>query len=105
LEHCLNKDKILSDISLECPICLNLVIFPLECEKCETMACEPCLKNWNNSCVFKCGANYKPIHKVYRILLSKLEFSCPNECPVEVIKYDDLKDHLLNNCMERIIKC
>lgn len=69
--------------SLQCPICLDLVIEPYECEKCGKIFCKDCITNWlNNSPKKECPNKHK--FKKKEILddwvtetLQKIYIKCP----------------------------
>lgn len=86
------------DQNLICPACKFLVVNPVECQSCQYIICFKCAQSLNMHC-----QNSDPscnngrftsqpgkIHKLYRAMLSQLEFRCPNHgggCQ-SVLKYD-----------------
>ena len=73
--------------SLQCPICLDLVIEPFECEECGKIFCKECITSWlNNSPQKECPNKHK--YKKNLILddwisntLKKIYIKCPyNNC-------------------------
>ena len=69
--------------SLQCPICLDLVIEPYECEECCKIFCKECITNWlNNSPTDECPNKHQ--FKKKKILddwvtesLKKIFIKCP----------------------------
>lgn len=73
--------------SLQCPICLDLVIEPFECEKCGKIFCKECITSWlNNSPQKECPNKHKFERKLIlddwiNNTLQKIYIKCPyNNC-------------------------
>ena len=71
------KDEII------CEICSGILINPKQCQSCESIFCENCIKEWNkknNSCPKRCS-NFiiKEPSKIIKRLLDKLKIEC-NYC-------------------------
>jgi len=79
--------------SLQCPICLDLVIEPYECEECGKIFCKDCITNWLNT-------NYQQQLK-NGIKSPKKE--CPNKH--EFIRKKILDDWVNQTLQKIYIKC
>jgi hypothetical protein len=93
-----------------CPICKNVFLDPVTCEKCENYFCLTCiqiwLKNSRNKCINRCEYNQKKVPPILNRLLSKLILTCENKengCD-EKINYDSIKSHV-KSCEFRIEIC
>ena len=77
---------------VNCPICLNILIDPVICIKCQNCFCKKCINEWlknNEKCPNYCsGPNFQEKNKT---LLSQLKFTC-KKCKI-VINYDDISKH------------
>ena len=68
-----NEKENLNDL-ITCPICLNLLISPLQCNQCNKCFCKGCIKDYekknNYVCPFKCeNPEYNPnkfVNNVYQ---------------------------------------
>ena len=95
-----NETENLNDL-ITCPICLNLLISPLQCNQCNKCFCKGCIKDYekknNYVCPFKCeNPEYNP-NKFVNNVLSILKFKCKNGCD-KIIKYDELEKHYQEDC-------
>ena len=85
---------------LTCPICLNILISPVQCNKCNKCFCKICIDNYANSksvCPFRCeNPLYNP-NKFVENVLAILKFKCTNGCG-KIIKYEDLRNHYEEDC-------
>ena len=95
-----NETEHLNDL-ITCPICLNLLISPLQCNQCNKCFCKGCIKDYekknNYVCPFKCeNPEYNP-NKFVNNVLSILKFKCKNGCD-KIIKYDELEKHYQEDC-------
>ena len=95
-----NETENLNDL-ITCPICLNLLISPLQCNKCNKCFCKGCINDYekkdNYVCPFKCeNPEYNP-NKFVNNVLSILKFKCKNGCD-KIIKYDELEKHYQEDC-------
>lgn len=97
-----------------CSICLNILINPVTCSKCETSYCKNCLATWkpgqsvsNLSCPMKCTKNkFNEPNRVLKNLLEKLEFTCKFGClEKSVFKYDNILHHLYYDCDYVRVSC
>jgi len=85
---------------LQCPICLNLLLNPVSCLKCQSNFCEPCIDSWIKTkgsaiCVNRCSFTKGTTAPIIKDLLSDLEISCllkKKGCQ-EVLNYDALIKH------------
>ena len=85
---------------LSCPICLNLLIFPVQCNKCNKCFCKECINKYENSknrCPFRCINPKYNENKFMKNVLSILKFKCKNGCK-EIIPYDSLEKHYEEDC-------
>ena len=109
-----NQYKIILE-SYSCPICLDVVKNPWQCDICEQLYCEECwefVKMGNKQCVFKCNSNIKKANKFVLETLSKLKITCET-CNKTNIDYNlfiyhyeacgQLQNLLQNNDMENLI--
>ena len=95
-----NETENLNDL-ITCPICLNLLISPLQCNQCNKCFCKGCINDYekknNYVCPFKCeNPEYNP-NKFVNNVLSILKFKCKNGCD-KIIKYDELEKHYQEDC-------
>ena len=85
---------------LTCPICLNILISPVQCNKCNKCFCKMCIDNYANSksvCPFRCeNPLYNP-NKFVENILAILKFKCNNGCD-KIINYEDLQKHYEEDC-------
>ena len=85
---------------LTCPICLNILISPVQCNKCNKCFCKICIDNYATSksvCPFRCqNPLYNP-NKFVENVLAILKFKCTNGCG-KIINYEDLQKHYEEDC-------
>jgi len=104
----IDKCQIIDDL-IKCPICLNYLNNPYECEICGGLYCEDCLQDWlkaKKKCPMKCQElKIKRADINCRKLLNILELRCQNypECKFTA-KYWDLLVHE-EKCNFQKIKC
>jgi len=83
--------------SFVCCICLDIVKFPMQCEKCESLYCGECwdiLKTAGKPCVYNCPAScIKNTRKFVLELLKHLSLRC-NMCGVKGIDYHMYVKHI-----------
>ena len=82
---------------LSCPICLNILISPVQCNKC---FCKICIDNYANSksiCPFRCDNPLYNPNKFVENVLAILQFKCKNGCD-KIIKYEELQKHYQEDC-------
>lgn len=94
--------KVFKD-SVECPLCLGILINPVMCMNCQNSYCKKCVDSWSkkdDKCPNRCNnPNYqRSISK--NEILSKLKFKC-NGCKKE-IQYENVKNHK-NICCSEIL--
>ena len=85
---------------LKCPICLNILIAPVQCNKCNKCFCKLCIDHYQESkikCPFRCENPLYLENKFVKDALSILKFKCKNGCD-KIIKYDELKKHYEVDC-------
>ena len=112
MEEYINDETIVEDEiynlfkeTVNCPLCLSILINPVICMKCQNVFCKKCADDWSkkdDKCPNRCvNPNYqKSIGK--NDILSKLKFKC-KKCGNKAY-YDDIKIHIDSNCTEKIIK-
>ena len=89
--------------SIECSLCLNILINPVMCLNCQNAFCKKCIDNWSKNsekCPNRCdNPNYqKCIGK--NDILSKLLFKCKGcDNPIE---YDNVRKHYSTCCPDKI---
>ena len=83
--------------SVECPLCLNILINPHMCMKCQNVYCKKCIDDWtkkSEKCPNRCERpNYKK-SLVKNEILSRLKFKC-KKCHT-TIAYDNIQKHYEN---------
>ena len=110
MEEYVNLDTIVQDDffnmfkeSVICPLCLNILIEPIICMKCQKVYCKKCVDNWrkkNVECPNKCNPpDYQPC-LVKKDILSILNFKCKG-CGTQTNYYDAKKHH--NICCSKIV--
>ena len=85
---------------LTCPICLSILISPVQCNKCNKCFCKICINNCKNSktvCPFRCENPTYSDNKFVKNVLAILKFKCKNGCK-EIINYEDLEKHFGEDC-------
>lgn len=88
--------KLLLD-EMICPICLKVLLDPIECNKCEAIICENCyfiLKSADKNCFNEgCKGTYIKANKFVREILSNLSIKCYG-CNKDNIRYTDYLEHI-----------
>lgn len=85
---------------IECPICLNILVSPVQCDKCNKCFCKKCINNYAESrvkCPFRCSYPKYSENKYVNNVLSFLSFKCNKGCG-QIIKYDDIDKHYEEDC-------
>lgn len=85
---------------LICPICLNILISPVQCNKCNKCFCKSCIdiyRHTNTKCPFRCMNPLYLENKFVNNVLSILKFKCKNKCG-KIINYQDLEKHYEEEC-------
>jgi len=86
--------------SLQCPICLDLVIEPYECEECGKIFCKDCITNWlNNSRTKECPNKHRFKQKQklddwVTESLKKIFIKCPYKTCYGQYAYNVWQNHL-----------
>ena len=82
---------------MRCPICLKILLDPIECDKCQAIICENCyfiLKSADKNCFNEgCKGKYIKANKYIRNLLNELEIKCQG-CEKDNINYIDYLTHI-----------
>ena len=100
--------KVIEDL-LKCPICLNFLNNPYECELCGSLFCEDCIQLWlktKEKCPMRCEElKIRRADVNSRKLLNKIIIKCQNypDCNFKS-NYWDLFEHE-EKCMFQKIKC
>lgn len=102
-----NKEKYQSLIDeMRCPMCLEVVLNPVECRICNTLLCENCyiiLKIANKKCAIEtCEGKYNKANKYVRELLRTLKVKC-EYCETSGMNYENYLEHL-KNCTKYLEK-
>jgi hypothetical protein len=88
--------KLLLD-EMICPICLKVLLDPIECNECQAIICENCyfiLKSADKNCFNEgCKGTYIKANKFVREILSNLRIKCYG-CQQDNIKYSDYLQHI-----------
>ena len=85
---------------IKCPICLNVLMSPVQCNKCNNCFCKLCINTYEDSkikCPFRCEYPIYQENKFVKNVLSILKFKCKNGCS-EIIKYEELEKHYEEDC-------
>ena len=93
--------KLLLD-EMICPICLKVLLDPIECDKCQAIICENCyfiLKSADKNCFNEgCKGKYIKANKFVREILNNLNIKCWG-CEKDNIRYADYLVHI-KTCKE-----
>lgn len=88
--------KLLLD-EMICPICLKVLLSPIECNECEAIICDNCyfiLKSADKNCFNEgCKGTYNKANKFVREILSNLNIKCYG-CNKDNIRYNDYLEHI-----------
>ena len=88
--------KLLLD-EMICPICLKVLLDPIECNQCQAIVCENCyfiLKSADKNCFNEgCKGKYIKANKFVREILSNLSIKCYG-CNQDNLKYSDYLEHI-----------
>ena len=88
--------KLLLD-EMICPICLKVLLDPIECNQCQAIICENCyfiLKSADKNCFNEgCKGTYIKANKFVREILSNLNIKCYG-CNKDNIRYKDYLEHI-----------
>ena len=80
-----------------CPICLKVLLDPIECNQCQAIICENCyfiLKSADKNCFNEgCKGTYLKANKFVRNILSDLNIKC-HGCLKDNIRYEDYLEHI-----------
>ena len=80
-----------------CPICLKVLLEPIECNECQAIICENCyfiLKSADKNCFNEgCKGKYLKANKFIRNILSDLNIKCFG-CLKDNIRYLDYLEHI-----------
>ena len=89
LHDYMNEENIIKDEtyrslgkSLICPICIDIIIEPMKCEKCNNIYCKTCLESW-----------------------SRVDKRCPNRCKNPNYKKSPEKEELFSQLRHYYLKC
>ena len=93
--------KLLLD-EMICPICLKVLLDPIECDKCQAIICDNCffiLKSAEKNCFNEgCKGKYIKANKFVREILNNLNIKCSG-CGKDNIKYAEYLNHV-KSCEE-----
>ena len=88
--------KLLLD-EMICPICLKVLLDPIECDKCQAIICDNCyfiLKSADKNCFNEgCKGKYIKANKFVREILNNLNIKCCG-CGKDNIRYADYLNHI-----------
>jgi hypothetical protein len=88
--------KLLLD-EMICPICLKVLLDPIECDKCQAIICDNCyfiLKSADKNCFNEgCKGKYIKANKFVREILNNLNIKCCG-CGKDNIRYADYLTHI-----------
>ena len=80
--------------SIQCPLCLCILINPVMCMKCQNVYCKKCVDSWakkDNKCPNRCVEPNYNTSKDKLNILSNLQFTC-KYCQ-KIIKYSEVEEH------------
>ena len=80
--------------TINCPICLNIIENPVQCDKCQKFFCLNCIKGVKE-CPFRCKNNKYTSGLLCRQLISELKIKC--ECG-KIINFDHIQKHKEEEC-------
>ena len=110
MEEYINEETIIEDEfykkfkeSVICPLCLNILINPLMCIKCQNVYCKKCIDMWSkkdDKCPNRCIEPNFQRSLAKNEILSTLKFKC-KECGKNIY-YDDAKKHHDSCCPDTI---
>jgi hypothetical protein len=97
--YCGSEKRFIVDFS--CLICLNIVMYPLQCGKCDKLFCKKCIENHLDKHDFCPNCRDAPFNKtifsrLLKRILDESEFVCPLKCDMK-FPYSDLEKHK-NEC-------
>lgn len=95
-----------------CFVCQNIVIDPLECSNCETLACKNCIQSLNNCSACLCLLKTRTTSKYAIFYYNKLTLKCVNYlngCEIEgtigdVLMHENACDYEMFVCASSICK-
>jgi hypothetical protein len=95
IENRKNYESLIND--MKCPMCLKVILEPLECKLCQVLLCENChfiLTLAEQKCVNpKCEGKYEKANKFIREILSALKITC-RYCKKKGMNYTDYLKHI-----------
>ena len=110
----ISRQKLISNLTtvsptLQCSICLDLVMIPVECEICAKLFCQDCIESWlknTNECPNKHEFKKKEVLDDWiKEALGKIYLKCPYEGCIADYAYKHWKDHVKKcTCKNRGIK-
>ena len=83
-----------------CIICAQIKKNPIMCSKCQNSFCSKCIEIWNKenkNCPYKCINPEYVFCRLINVLLSKLNFTCKNNCG-QIIQYNNFDEHYELEC-------
>lgn len=100
IENRKNYESLIND--MKCPMCLKVILEPLECKLCQVLLCENChfiLTLAEQKCVNpKCEGKYEKANKFIREILCALKITC-RYCKKTGMNYTDYLKHI-DHCQE-----
>ena len=88
---------------LLCKICEDILIEPMKCSKCISIFCKKCVDDWmakNKKCPNNCEQSNYNESAFINDIICQISFKCLF-CN-ENIKYNEIKDHYLDNHNDKI---
>ena len=85
---------------ITCPICLNILFNPVQCNICNKCFCKLCIYSYKDSrikCPFRCENPKYLENKFVNNVLAILKFKCKNGCE-QIINYENLEKHYEEDC-------
>lgn len=100
-EKCVVKSEYYKAVkdSIICLICMDIIVDPIMCVKCQNVYCKKCIENWdrvNKQCPIKCPYTKYRKCRVKAELLNKLKFEC-KKCK-DIIDYENMPKHVYSDC-------
>lgn len=100
-EKCVVKSEYYKAVkdSIICLICMDIIVDPIMCVKCQNVYCKKCIENWdrvNKQCPIKCPYTKYRKCRVKAEILNKLKFEC-KKCK-DIIDYENMPKHVYSDC-------
>ena len=75
--------------SLKCPLCINILINPIICKRCNTTFCKKCISKLDDNCPNNCISCFQQNSRIEEILK---DFKFKSIKFEKVLRYEELKE-------------